>query len=605
MSTTKKQSSLHSFFAKKGATAVSKENTIRARNGAGEVAATAAASAAAVPTTGTTGAARDESKNPPALAAVELTTGEFTEAVASASSKYVSLQPPDALEEDAMMMTKKQQKKKDTNQDLASSTPATSEKSAAVSHLGKRKAALKELTMKRKKRLVLEDDDDSDGGADNQSGRNNGGELHGADTQGAMVAPGSPVVTEKKATAKKASEKGSLVASVSADGDPMNAAPPKGVPLQPSSSAAGPNKTQEEQTREASSSSSSSSSSVLPEFTQPTKKPGYASSGGDSSPAKCSSASGVAAPKKDSLPKTGAAVAKNHNKATRAKITSSGDLALKSALPLSSPLAKVLKQVKSDEQLVKLAMDSWAKELTTALGEEDEKQRDLPYSALCQTWSKIEAVTSRLQIQEVLTDLFRMCLLLGVDLLPVLYLCCNEVAPAYKCVELGIGDAILIKAIAEATGTSPQSIKSQYESQGDLGNVAQTAKGSQRTLGGFFKPANLGSGTTTSSTKKGLTASHVLQVFLQIATTKGNQSQKWKTDCIKRLLVSADSKMEETKYIIRGLQGKLRIGLAESTVLISLAHAVALTVPKSLVRRKSSEDDDNAESSGTREISHR
>ena len=41
------------------------------------------------------------------------------------------------------------------------------------------------------------------------------------------------------------------------------------------------------------------------------------------------------------------------------------------------------------------------------------------------------------------------------DLYPIVYLASNSVAPAYECVELGIGDSILIKAIGEAYGTSP------------------------------------------------------------------------------------------------------------------------------------------------------
>lgn len=64
----------------------------------------------------------------------------------------------------------------------------------------------------------------------------------------------------------------------------------------------------------------------------------------------------------------------------------------------------------------------------------------------------------------------------------------------------------------------------------------------------------------------------------QKANTSGSQSQKWKVDKIKSLLVRA--KGYEPKYIIRGLQGKLRIGLASTTVLASLAHAVVLTHPK-------------------------
>lgn len=40
------------------------------------------------------------------------------------------------------------------------------------------------------------------------------------------------------------------------------------------------------------------------------------------------------------------------------------------------------------------------------------------------------------------------------DLLPTVYLICNEVAPTFMGVELGIGDGLIIKAIQESTGKS-------------------------------------------------------------------------------------------------------------------------------------------------------
>lgn len=45
------------------------------------------------------------------------------------------------------------------------------------------------------------------------------------------------------------------------------------------------------------------------------------------------------------------------------------------------------------------------------------------------------------------------------DLLPVVYLVANKVAPAHEGVELGIGEATLVKALAEATGRKEAQIK--------------------------------------------------------------------------------------------------------------------------------------------------
>lgn len=60
-----------------------------------------------------------------------------------------------------------------------------------------------------------------------------------------------------------------------------------------------------------------------------------------------------------------------------------------------------------------------------------------------------------------------------------------QIAPAFDGIELGVGETILIKAISAATGRPPQSIKVDYETEGDLGIVAQASRTTQKTL---FKP---------------------------------------------------------------------------------------------------------------------
>ena len=59
----------------------------------------------------------------------------------------------------------------------------------------------------------------------------------------------------------------------------------------------------------------------------------------------------------------------------------------------------------------------------------------------------------RLRMTEILCNFFRSVIVLSPqDLLQCVYLCLNKLAPAYKGVELGIGDTVLMKAIAQATG---------------------------------------------------------------------------------------------------------------------------------------------------------
>ncbi|BFZ60443.1 ATP-dependent DNA ligase Cdc17 [Saitoella coloradoensis] len=187
----------------------------------------------------------------------------------------------------------------------------------------------------------------------------------------------------------------------------------------------------------------------------------------------------------------------------------------------------------------------------------DWEKEGVPYAALCATFEKIESTTKRLEILSYTSKFFRTVIAASPgSLLQVVYLTINRIAPDYEGVELGIGEGLLIKAISEATGRSIAQVKQDYQETGDLGTVAQRSKGMQPTM---FKP-------------KPLTVPSVFSNLKEIATTSGQSSQAKKIGIIKKLLSSCQG--NEAKYLIRSLEGKLRIRLAEKTVLTALAQAV-------------------------------
>ncbi|KAK6068741.1 DNA ligase [Seiridium cupressi] len=198
----------------------------------------------------------------------------------------------------------------------------------------------------------------------------------------------------------------------------------------------------------------------------------------------------------------------------------------------------------------------------------------VPYAALCTTFSLIELTTKRLEITEHCALFLRQVLRLTPDdFLPVVNLMINKLAPDYAGIELGIGESLIMKAIGETTGRSLQVIKADQKDIGDLGLVAVKSRSTQPTM---FKPKPL----TVRGVHKGL---------MDIATVSGNGAQGRKVDGIKKLLSSADAHSlgkvdihkdkggpSEAKFLVRFLEGKLRLGLAEKTVLVSVAQAMII-----------------------------
>ncbi|XP_048784681.1 DNA ligase 1 isoform X2 [Lagopus muta] len=186
----------------------------------------------------------------------------------------------------------------------------------------------------------------------------------------------------------------------------------------------------------------------------------------------------------------------------------------------------------------------------------------VPYLAVARTFERIEEASSRLKIIEILTNFLRSVVALSPsELLPCLLLCLNRPGAASEGLELGIGETLLTRALAQATGRQLAQIRSEAQDKGDLGLVAESSRCTQRTV---VPPAPL-------------SASGVLGKLREMAAMSGNASASKKIDIIKGLFVAC--RHSEARYLVRSLSGKLRIGLAEQSVLTALAHAVALTPP--------------------------
>lgn len=185
--------------------------------------------------------------------------------------------------------------------------------------------------------------------------------------------------------------------------------------------------------------------------------------------------------------------------------------------------------------------------------------KPVPYKYLAEAFAKVERISGRLEIQAILSDLFLNIIeTTPADLVPSIYLCINKLAAAHEGIELGIGESIILKSLSQVTGRTVASLKNTYKQLGDLGDVASASRTAQKTM---FPPPPL-------------TVQKVYSEFRTIAGISGARTQDVKMARIIKMLVAA-SKLE-AKYISRALMGKLRIHLADKTVIAALAASWTL-----------------------------
>ncbi|KNA23525.1 hypothetical protein SOVF_024140 [Spinacia oleracea] len=188
----------------------------------------------------------------------------------------------------------------------------------------------------------------------------------------------------------------------------------------------------------------------------------------------------------------------------------------------------------------------------------------VPFLFLARAFDLIKGESGRIVITNITCNVLRTVMATTPDdLLEVVYLLANKIAPAHQGLELGLGDASLIKALAESCGASEAVVKTSYRDLGDLGDVAKVLRSKQSMM---FQPPPL-------------TIAKVFNTFQLIAQASGKDSQERKKNYIMSLIVAA--KDCEPVYLMRLLQAKLRISLAEKTLLTALGQAAVYSEEQS------------------------
>jgi DNA ligase-1 len=178
------------------------------------------------------------------------------------------------------------------------------------------------------------------------------------------------------------------------------------------------------------------------------------------------------------------------------------------------------------------------------------------YSELAQVYNQIENTTKRLEMTDHLVELFRSVPTELMD--KTIYLTQGKILPDYQGLELGVADKLAVRAIAFTTGFTEEVVEKQLLEVGDIGLVAEELVAKKKQTALFTERLEI---------------DKVYKSFFKIAQTTGNKSQELKFKLIAELLHS--SKPIEAKYIVRSLTGKIRLGIADMTILDALSIAFA------------------------------
>jgi len=177
------------------------------------------------------------------------------------------------------------------------------------------------------------------------------------------------------------------------------------------------------------------------------------------------------------------------------------------------------------------------------------------YSKLAEAYSRLESTTKRLEMVRIVVDLLRETS--SSDMEVVIYLTQGEIHPSWAGFpEIGMAEKMAVEAVSLATGVKKEEIQRLLRDMGDLGLATEKL---------------IQSASVRRLSTKPLTVKEVYDAFDRIAMETGKGSSERKMRGLVDLLANASPL--EARYVVRTVEGKLRLGLGDMTILDGLAEA--------------------------------
>ncbi|NMB57108.1 ATP-dependent DNA ligase [Candidatus Beckwithbacteria bacterium] len=174
----------------------------------------------------------------------------------------------------------------------------------------------------------------------------------------------------------------------------------------------------------------------------------------------------------------------------------------------------------------------------------------MKFAEFAEYLNKIEKIASRLEMTNVLAELFKKAEPSEID--KICYLSLGILAPKYEGIELNLAEKMMLRALAQVLNLPILQIQQKFKEVGDLGEA-------------FFLLNHLKEIRLHAS----LQINEVYESLIKIAKDSGFGSQERKINKIVELLKNLDCL--SVKFIVRIAVQKLRLGFSEMTILDALS----------------------------------